>query len=539
MVVLSGGIIIPRRGCRPNWRRRGGRGWRPAAPPSRGSVQVQGWSLRGKGRPLHGSWPEELHVRPRGPTAAMQDTQEEDIGATAGAVSDVVKGIFGSDSEEEDDQEKDSPGKKTVQEADRADEDTLKPAETPQRKTVSRTFASDEEDEEDDEDTEYKKALPADAQDDLDAGEEAYPEDRKEKLKELTKKYGGAALGEDSDADDGAKQQEEEEEEEEEEPVEDLVFACEYEKPAHSMESVRLAKLSNIVGIEKEEFNPETFKAEEEAYLDEAGQVKVRLRDQNVIRWRKVDDGSGGYAMQSNARIVKWSDGSVQLLLGEETFNVDTQPIHKENHHLYTRKTPGVLQSQGHFLHRVTFRPTSLSSRSHQRLTKAIDKRHGKVNKIRKFVTGENPEEMKAAMEKEEMEKQRELLMDKEREMQERTRLRRSENERYERDNFYAQEEGRSAKGALSADFLEADEDEGYLPKGISALRRDLDPDEDRIRQAKRNFPPGKRLRQFEDNVADDAEGEDAGPDQSPAKTAPKKQKRAARLALSDSDDEI
>jgi hypothetical protein len=50
-------------------------------------------------------------------------------------------------------------------------------------------------------------------------------------------------------------------------------------------------------------FDPATFKgAEEEVYIDELGHQRVRLRDQNVIRWRRKLNEDGTTSIESNAR---------------------------------------------------------------------------------------------------------------------------------------------------------------------------------------------------------------------------------------------
>ena len=38
------------------------------------------------------------------------------------------------------------------------------------------------------------------------------------------------------------------------------------------------------------------------------------------FRWRKITDASGNETTQSNARIVKWSDGTQSLIVGNEKF---------------------------------------------------------------------------------------------------------------------------------------------------------------------------------------------------------------------------
>lgn len=46
------------------------------------------------------------------------------------------------------------------------------------------------------------------------------------------------------------------------------------------------------------------------------------------MRWRTVFDKEGNAVKESNARMVKWSDGSMSLHLGSEIFDVYKQPLH-------------------------------------------------------------------------------------------------------------------------------------------------------------------------------------------------------------------
>ena len=45
------------------------------------------------------------------------------------------------------------------------------------------------------------------------------------------------------------------------------------------------------------------------------------------IRWKIGFDEKGNTKRESNARIVKWSDGSMSLHLGSEIFDVYRQPL--------------------------------------------------------------------------------------------------------------------------------------------------------------------------------------------------------------------
>lgn len=73
---------------------------------------------------------------------------------------------------------------------------------------------------------------------------------------------------------------------------------------------------SNILGVEPKPFDAARWdeEAEEVDEVDENGQKRVRLRN-NIMRWRYAPDADGQptSTRQSNARFVKWSDGSVQV----------------------------------------------------------------------------------------------------------------------------------------------------------------------------------------------------------------------------------
>ena len=50
---------------------------------------------------------------------------------------------------------------------------------------------------------------------------------------------------------------------------------------------------------------------------------------------------SGHPIKESNARIVKWSDGSYSLHLGNEIFDVHKQPLQSDFNHLFIRQVSG------------------------------------------------------------------------------------------------------------------------------------------------------------------------------------------------------
>ena len=137
------------------------------------------------------------------------------------------------------------------------------------------------------------------------------------------------------------------------------------------------------------------------------------MLDLNVLRWRYGRDSRGEETRESNARFVRWSDGSLQLQIGSEVLDVASQDISREQSHLFVRHPgAGIVQAQAQLERKLVFRPSSLQSKSHKLLTAAIDKRHQKVTKLKKVITTVDPEAEKAAREKEEAlrGKDRELL---------------------------------------------------------------------------------------------------------------------------------
>ncbi|KAH7425482.1 hypothetical protein KP509_11G056600 [Ceratopteris richardii] len=171
--------------------------------------------------------------------------------------------------------------------------------------------------------------------------------------------------------------------------------------PPGPADKMHIVRVSNIMGIESKPFDPKTYIAEEEQFItDEAGQ-KQRLRlEDNVVRWRKVRDRDGNVKCESNARFVKWSDGSMQLLIGNEVLNISVQRIDQDHGHLYMRHDQGLFQSQGRLLQKMKFMPSSLTSKSHRLLTALVDSRNRKIYKVKNVITNKDPEREKEEAEK-------------------------------------------------------------------------------------------------------------------------------------------
>ena len=114
-------------------------------------------------------------------------------------------------------------------------------------------------------------------------------------------------------------------------------------EPVHVMNRIdakdlRYVRQSNLLAIEPKPFDRDTFETEEEKVVDEQGITRIKLSG-NTIRWRNVTDpDSGETYRQSNARFVRWSDGSLQLLLGSEVLDVASQDISADRTFMFSRQ---------------------------------------------------------------------------------------------------------------------------------------------------------------------------------------------------------
>ncbi|KAK7491089.1 hypothetical protein BaRGS_00017653 [Batillaria attramentaria] len=181
--------------------------------------------------------------------------------------------------------------------------------------------------------------------------------------------------------------------------------------------SLHYVKLPNFLSVETRPFDPSTYEdeIEEDEVLDEEGRARTKLRVENTVRWRSVKDEEGnevkdefGVPMrESNARVVKWSDGSMSLHLGEEVFDVYSMPLQGNFNHLFVRQGTG-LQGQSVFKTKLTFRPHSTDSFTHRKMTMSLADRSTKAQKVKMLpIHGSDPDAHRSEMIKKEEERLR------------------------------------------------------------------------------------------------------------------------------------
>lgn len=210
------------------------------------------------------------------------------------------------------------------------------------------------------------------------------------------------------------------------------------------------ARLPNLLQYRAEAFDLENFdeKLEDEMLqnregirIDDEG-LRSLLTTSNTIRWRWSNkrDINGIRKPESNARVVRWSDGTSSLQLGSEFYDItttservqntttsshsqsQTQPSQSQQAtvapsksivppqpaqhltHLFVKHDGqdqvNMFQAEAPIVGSMTFRPTSIASESHQRLAKAVRQQRGTL--VKETVTKEDPELVKIRAEKEE-----------------------------------------------------------------------------------------------------------------------------------------
>ncbi|KDR80568.1 hypothetical protein GALMADRAFT_240881 [Galerina marginata CBS 339.88] len=181
-------------------------------------------------------------------------------------------------------------------------------------------------------------------------------------------------------------------------------------------------RVPNYVKVDTKPFHPDTYigpEHDEEEFQGDSGREKtmtIKLKVENMIRWRWTKDANGQDKRESNARVIRWSDGSLSLRLGKELFDInqsiDTSAAvprqtlggaisqsQSQSQTPLPPATPGksqgltylvaqhkrsqVLQSEAVITGYMSLRPTGMQSEIHRMLVKAVEQKHNKIAKLR------------------------------------------------------------------------------------------------------------------------------------------------------------
>ncbi|KAJ2919498.1 hypothetical protein MD484_g884, partial [Candolleomyces efflorescens] len=172
----------------------------------------------------------------------------------------------------------------------------------------------------------------------------------------------------------------------------------------------------NYVTIDSKPFHPDTYiepdQEDEETQGTNAKErsMTTKLKVENALRWRWTKDENGMDKRQSNARIIRWSDGSLSLRLGKELFDINksvdtsaaaprqlgasSQPSSQAKasaeiksqgltYLVAQHKRSQVLQAEAVITGFMSLRPTGMQSETHRMLVRAVGQKHNKVARLR------------------------------------------------------------------------------------------------------------------------------------------------------------
>lgn len=300
----------------------------------------------------------------------------------------------------------------------------------------------------------------------------------------------------------------EEEEKEEEIPetridVEIPRIVCDIGRDIH------FVKLPNFLSVDPRPFSAETYEDEidEEETLDEEGRARLKLKVENTIRWREALDKEGNTIKESNARMVRWSDGSISLHLGSEIFDVYKQPLQGDHNHLFIRQGTG-LQGQAVFRTKLTFRPHSTESFTHRKMTMSLADRSQKSTGIKVLSqVGHDPDAHRGEMIKKEEEKLRATLRreSKAKRVRERGANRQLNSSYIEPDR----EEGSDDDGAISLNAIKNKYNKSNAERKLQNIYSSDDDGSDLEARRPRRSDKMKALKDSDDD--EEAEGSDHG----------------------------
>eukprot|EP00040_Diaphanoeca_grandis_P022357 m.119879 g.119879 ORF g.119879 m.119879 type:complete len:432 (+) comp28772_c0_seq1:148-1443(+) len=297
-------------------------------------------------------------------------------------------------------------------------------------------------------------------------------------------------------------------------------------------DGLALVKMPNFLSIDERPFNPDTYTEvgadSESVNRDELGRKRVKLKAENTIRWRYAVDAdgknilldNGEFKKESNANIVKWSDGTESLVIGDQLVQYKRDDNKEKHSGIYTiekavyadeeEEAGDAMIAVATLDQKVHLQLYSTKSKMHEEVTRNVAISAGKKQKIKEITTDENPHTILARKKKDFADAQR-REMNKMAKMVSKQRAARSKSDR--------------GGGRLSKSYLEGgideEEDDYYSSEeemDTENRKRTVDSEDDE-----------------EENVAEEEEEEDepAAKEEDEKVAAPKKKRRV----VADSDD--
>ncbi|KAH9975921.1 Leo1-like protein-domain-containing protein [Lactifluus volemus] len=178
-------------------------------------------------------------------------------------------------------------------------------------------------------------------------------------------------------------------------------------------------RMPNFVKVDSKPFHPDSYigPEHEEDFSGGAHErdMDIKLRVENTVRWRWIKGKEGQDRRESNAHVIRWSDGSMSLRLGKEYFDINqvidssgsahrqafglsqsqsqsqgtststTAPgkAHGLTYLVAQHKRAEILQAEAAITGFLTLRPTDMQSETHRLVVRAVGQKHSKVARLR------------------------------------------------------------------------------------------------------------------------------------------------------------
>lgn len=195
----------------------------------------------------------------------------------------------------------------------------------------------------------------------------------------------------------------ENEDEFEEIEQQELEIALPRYPPSHKPgQKLFLSRVPAFLQVDPHPFDSSAFlQAAEEgtSAADTSKSQRLKTQAENTVRWKYGKGDGATVTRESNARFVKWSDGSLSLQLGEELFDVIRKPV-QETSLAVSHPDQEVLQTSGVLSEYFTYVPTSTKSLTHKRLTEELAKRSLKSASVSQWATYDDPDKVQREAEK-------------------------------------------------------------------------------------------------------------------------------------------
>lgn len=184
-------------------------------------------------------------------------------------------------------------------------------------------------------------------------------------------------------------------------------------------------KLPAYVNIEPKPFDPDFYRetlTDEpiDGRADPTGAKSRMIGVRNTIRWKWVTGADGLPERRSNAKMLRWSDGSVSLLLGSDLFDVapsqgaslarpgdptpkNEAPTTSSSKALTTfiavpAITEMVLATEAPIAGQLSLLPTSMTSKTHMELVKHVGQKNVKHSRMKMLDQTHDPDKINDLM---------------------------------------------------------------------------------------------------------------------------------------------